>query len=152
MEKVITVKSVQIKHVSNGKGEWMCITDAEGKTSNIFPKTPGYNLIAEGKALKITLEKGEKYWDVTNIEDIGQPEHKPEIKPEVPFTNGKVTNGGPAIIPVTDSRNKSMALSYAKDLVVAGQLDIKDIYNQAHEFELYLNAQFNPIYQPNWRG
>jgi hypothetical protein len=49
-----------------------------------------------------------------------------------------------------DNRVRSMAVSYSKDLVVAGQIQLADLYNQAHDIEEYLNNKFNPEYKPDW--
>jgi hypothetical protein len=52
---------------------------------------------------------------------------------------------------VTDEcRVRSMAFAYSKDLVVAGIIQLQDLYNAAQDFENYLIGVHKPGHKEDW--
>lgn len=147
MEK--TLLAVKVETASKGKGHWLKITGEDNKTQNIFPSCPGYNLIAQGKMLKLTIEKNEDsgYWDVVKVEEAPGVSQAPATPPPIPQDNNgriqhPVTNG--------DNKDRCVALSYANSLVANGIININDVFNCALTYEKYMKKEFNPTCKDDW--
>jgi hypothetical protein len=138
MEQIILVLTVEPQ--TKGKKSWVKIGYKDNDkdfTTHIFPHVPGYNLIAKGKMLKLTKNKNEEsgYWEVEKIEAAGTPAATTELS--TPSMDKALNAQKPiqidpekAVQPKVgtgDSRERSMCLSYAKDLVVAGKVEVKNI-------------------------
>jgi hypothetical protein len=158
MEKHVLISSVE--KLSKGKGSWLKIgyTD-DGKEfhTNIFPKAPGYELIAQGKMLKLTINKNEEtgYWNVDKVESAAVPEKKEELstpsmdkamdaqKPPQKAQETPVDNK-------LDTRTRGIALSYAVTLCTGNAIRIDDLINCAHTLEMWMSGEFTPVYKADW--
>ena len=91
MQKIITVKSSEV--AQGAKGDYLKVTSEDDKTTNIF-KPIDFELFKAGESVELTLEKKDKWWNVTHAEvakvveekppekkpEISEPSHKPEDK------------------------------------------------------------------------
>ena len=67
MEKIIVVEKSEV--LQGTKGDYLKVTDKEGKTQNIFDQAL-WNLFGDGLAVKLTLEKQGKWWNVVGAEAV----------------------------------------------------------------------------------
>jgi len=139
MEVTVNCTKVEVTPTRNG-GSYLKITDENGKFHNIMPKTPGYNLVAQGKKVKLIKEQKGEFMNVVKVEDVNTPD-APASSPQ------------PQERPVNrqeDNKVKCVAFSYSKDLVIAHIIGIEDIYNAASDIEKYLTGQFTPAHKSDW--
>lgn len=149
MEKII--KIVKIEPQSKGQKHWVKVHTDDGKATNMFPNTPGYNVIAEGKTVSITLEKNEEtgYWDILNIADVaGTPTQSAQ--------NGQQVAPAPQptqSIPATNRDEqiaRQVAFKGAVELIGGGYLKTEDIYNATEDFTKFLMGEFKPVHKDSW--
>lgn len=133
-EKHIVVKEGKVVE-QDGK-EWIELVDHEDKKHRIFKamqdssgewihldkevdalkhKIENYSI--EGQAYKLKKEKKGNFWNVIGIEEVKDALVKEAL--------AKVVGSNDIV------RNKSMALSYAKDLVTAGKIKITELVEYA---------------------
>lgn len=134
MEQVLKVSSVEDKFsAKNGKPYWT-ITWGDGtKDSVVSPVF--HKAICEaknsGKSVKINKEQKGNYMTVTSVEIVdGQP-----TPPTTTYTPTPATNK-----PNTEDKNRGVSLSYAKDLVVSGKIELDDMLTFAEIFNRYLSG------------
>ena len=142
---IITVKNV--KPIPKGSKTYYELTDQEGKVHRVFEsvknsegewvslkeKMPiAHNSL--NRTLKLTKEKVGEYWQITDLEyaTLPVPESKPEPHPEKDN-----------VAPVASTKDKSMALSYAKDLCVGQKIAVGDVLVYATLFTKWLNGETN---------
>ena len=121
MEKIIVVEKSEI--LQGAKGDYLKVTDKEGKSQNIFDQAL-WNLFGDGLAVKLTLEKQGRWWNVTGAEAVKDVLAKKAVEK---VGDNQITE-----------KNKSVALSYSKDLVVAGKIELRDITSYADKFLAYI--------------
>ena len=107
--KLVTAKDGEQYKFKIGRGE--CIRNK-------------WHLLEEGKALKLKWEQFKGYDFIADFELVENVFEQEAV--------AKTQERG------VDTRNKSMALSYAKDLIVAGKIDISEIAEYAEMFYLYM--------------
>jgi len=141
MEKIITVKNAEIH--TGDDNEWVTLIDHEDKKHNIFAgvKTKAgewrdlsdslamlKDLINQqklnGQTYKLTKEQNGKFWNVIQIEPVKSVLMKEAVK-QVEAQED-------------DSKLRSVALSYAKDLVVSKAISLTDMFCQANKMFLWL--------------
>ena len=149
MEK--TIKIVKIEPQSKGKGHWVKVHTDDGKATNIFPQTPGYNHLAEGKSVNITIEKNEEsgYWEVTNIADVvGTPSQTPQntqqTAPVAQVVHSDIATNKDALI------CRQVAFKGAIELISGGFLKTEDIYNATDDFTKFLIGELKPVHKADW--
>ena len=117
----------------------------DGKTTFIYDDDGSMAIYRGTAALKIgeaitvggenkTSKAGKPYFNITSM---GQPAPAapPIYPPEAPKEAPK-----PEAKPYKDDKNSAFALSYAKDLAVAGVIPKEDILSWAEAFKRYLNG------------
>ena len=128
------VKSVNSNAPKKGwKIEWV-----DGKFDNIFDE--GWlplldESIRTNRLVSFDKEKNEAgYWNIKKLElaTLPEPEEKSEIVKEA-VKQGSVVTGD-----TNDTRIRSMCLSYSKDLVVGGIVELKDILKTSDKFIKYI--------------
>ena len=128
---IITITEVTQRVASNGK-DYLVVkgSNPEGKekTYKVFDNLiEGWSLLVEGAAIDFTLEKKGDYWNVTGFKPA---EGKPTAQPPKPEST-KSTQGG-------DTRDRAVALSYAKDLACHGKIELGDMRKYADGFLDYI--------------
>ena len=76
----------------------------------------------EGEYVQATSKAGRTYFNLTSIVKVERVDRP----------------GQPA--PAPDAKNRSVCLSYAKDLVAAGKVELADIFSQADAFLAYITG------------
>ena len=119
--------------------------------TNIFPQTPGYNHLAEGKSVNITIEKNEEsgYWEVTNIADVvGTPAQTPQntqqAAPVAQVVHSDIATNKDALI------CRQVAFKGAVELISGGFLKTEDIYNATDDFTKFLIGELKPVHKADW--
>lgn len=118
----ITVKSIKVDRGETNGREWTktTITGEDGSQFQSFDTK--LSSLVEGSIINAEIEVKGKYVNIKKWEMV----------------DGLVSN--PLPLPKQDNKNKSMALSYAKDLACAGKIELDQIKAYATKFEEYLNG------------
>lgn len=139
MEDSKIVKSLEVK--DGTKGPYCVITWQDDKTDRIFNQDWMPLLRQsekEHRLLHFTKEKKGTFWNIVTLEMANLD--KPPVKVESPNTPD-ISHGTKPAIPIggkgtlasevaklnTDSKERSMAMSYSKDLVTNGIVGIADL-------------------------
>ena len=133
--KVLTGKVESFVRSESGTF-WKMQLSGQKFPTNVFDKTPGRNLIAVGKTLRITLVKGDKYWNIDNIKELGGS--KPQSAPQPQQSTQPRTTIN------TDNKHRAFALRYSVDLLIAKAVTAPELYIKALEMERFLNGQDCP--------
>lgn len=115
MQKLMTIASLTTE--SKGKRTWKKATGQDGQSQNFFPNVPGYQYLAVGAKIQYTIDKNEEtgYWDVGDITLVSSaPAAKQNLAAKAEAMGATVTS-------TDDPKLRAFAVSYAKDLVVAGK-------------------------------
>ena len=119
-ELTITLKSVETKTTKTGSQMWTCITNL-GKMS-VFDKQVAEDLFTLiNKNIVVLVETQGVYKNLVRVIRIATNQ-TPIVStaPEQPQKNPRITSA-------------SMMIAYAKDLAVAGKIEVKDIDSKAKE-------------------
>jgi hypothetical protein len=133
--------AINIDEKQGAKGSYWTITWDDDKVDNVFKSE--WAAIAEqsiGEAISFTKEKAanSKYYNIQSF-SIGTP------KPKTPAAVATPAPRAPTIVREDDSKVRSMAVSYAKDLAVAGKIELKELSTYANKFVDYiLNKEVTP--------
>jgi len=123
------IKSIivtQREEIEGQKGTYLKITDQEGKAHFIFDNlSDKWELLQPGKMVDLTKEKVGKYW---NVIDIAEGSSKPKVEAQKTGYHREDP----------ESKQRSYALSYAKDLCVAGKIELDKIIPCAESFNKWL--------------
>ena len=134
---IITVSTVVEK--SRGDSTWLELTgeknvkyrifkkiqDVEGKWHDLSSK---YEMLrnSENRTLKLTIEQKGRF---TNVLDAELEENPPAIEPAT------------LVVSDNDCRLRTFTTAYAKDLAVAGKIQVNDILTWAEVFFRYLKGE-----------
>ncbi len=130
--------NITIRNIED-KGTYMLITDQNGVKWSGFKigldkKPTGLADLHVGDEIEADgILKG-KYHNIGAFHVIARNTKAPETSPQPQQTASEPKPGG-------DLRNRSFALSYAKDLAVAGKIDISQILPQAATFDQWLQGR-----------
>jgi hypothetical protein len=118
MEQSVTILGVEQKTTKTNKTMWTANTSA-GKMSTFEKALADQLNLAIGKTLKVDVEVNGSFKNLKSILYIEE---------------GVALQSAPVHIPKTDKTSSaSMMIAYAKDLCVAGKIDIKDLGTKAKE-------------------
>lgn len=96
--------------------------------------------------IKVDEYEGKKQLRVTKTAVISTGEVKPEPKPESkPEVKSEPKNDLPDWDNINLIKNRCMAVSYAKDLAVAGKINVCEINNQAESIVRYFYKGIEPL-------
>jgi hypothetical protein len=113
-EKIIVVANRKSAATKTGS-DYLIVTDTTGRVWNVFDKLCHVFLVDRGAVIKIETVKDSKFENIT----------KAEYLMTIPL---------PEIDSADMLKSRSQCLSYAKDLAVAGKIDIENIPAQAQLF------------------
>ena len=121
------------KKVTLGTGEVLKVK--QGRGGDLKAK---WGLLKEGVAIRFTMTdfktpKGERIPFVSNIETVEGVLPK-AVKPDI---GGLET---PIVKPAINTKNKAFSVSYAKDLVIAKEIELNAILFYAELFDRYMNG------------
>ena len=134
------VISTEMVDTADGKRQYMKVVlrgneGREGKQSVFDPAIQKVMTEAhrQGCWVENTLEKEGNFWNIKSS----------ILLPNTPEPEGGVARpeSGRRSDPYYDIKNRSVILSYAKDLVVAGKLEMKAILQCADRFADWLNGE-----------
>jgi hypothetical protein len=130
-EQTITLNQIETKSTKAGQPMWACSTSV-GKIS-IFNKDLADELSKLiGKNIVVEIVSNGQYKNLTKIIQIAAN--------QVPINNNIPEPKNPRIVSAT------MLISYAKDLCIAGKIELKDIPSQSKEllalYEEMLDIKF----------
>lgn len=108
-EKIITIESKRNLKTKAGR-PYIGFTDIEGERYSLF-KPAQFNLIQEGKQVKLIGSQGDEYFDIEKIEPI-----------EPQLAKSQLSENRPDLI----SRELNTLIMAAKDLWIAGKLTNDD--------------------------
>ena len=136
MAQVKTVRGINVKEGKTGKPYWQIVWD-DGKTDNIFdPLFHDKAKMAKenGWGLSITKEENDKgYFNISALEFV---EVIPEKGTNIPKTEqAKSTKE-------TDGKAIAVAISYAKDLVCAGKIELNEIIPWVDTFYVWMTESW----------
>jgi hypothetical protein len=126
MEETITLKSVETKNTRAGAPMWTAITSG-GKMS-CFDKTLAEQLFTlVNKNLVVETGMNGQYKNIIRVIKLADYTPIPTAAQvqQVQFENPKMKSR---------LTSASMMISYAKDLCIAGKIELKDIDSKAKEF------------------
>jgi len=132
---IITITEVSQEFAKNG-AEYRKVrgTTVDGKetTKSVFDNlNSSWPLLVEGAVLEFTMEKKGQYWNVTAISPTnGQASSKVSQRAEKPKGN----------YAESDTKTRSVAMSYAKDLAVAKVIGVADMERWAKYFVDYIEG------------
>jgi len=124
----------QVKEVrSNAPKKGWKIEWADGKYDNIFDEA-WLSILDEAQksALPVYIEKEKNqsgYWNIIKLELAPKDDH---------LVQEAIKMGAEIIGSTDDPKIRSMCVSYAKDLAVAGKIELKDIPKYADSFLNYI--------------
>jgi hypothetical protein len=117
MEETVTLKSVETKTTRTGTPMWTALTNV-GKMS-VFDKLIAEDLFTlVNKNIVVDVETKNNYKNIVRI--IRVATNQTPMQTQEPVKNPRLTSA-------------SMCISYAKDLCVAGKIELKDINSKAKE-------------------
>ncbi len=146
-EVIITRKQiVVVDTVGENSYKDLTFTDKEGNAYKISNKRVQYfkDKILPGRAVQLNFAKAydkEYIYSADFVEDKLPETKAPEIATKATTSTTLAKEAiklGAKPIPTGDDRIRSMAISYAKDLVVAGKVELKDIKAYADRFVAYI--------------
>ena len=137
---IITITEVTQEFAKNGK-EYLKVkgTTPDGKetTKSIFDNLKeAWPLMEVGAVLDFTMEKKGQYWNVVTVKPATA--QTSTNAPASTTLAKEAVKLGAVPIPTGDEKVRSMSIAYAKDLVVAGKIELKDIKACADRFVAYI--------------
>ena len=67
-ERIIVIAQKSTLKTKDGKSEYVCLHDVEGKAHNIFDNLKDkWDLCVEGQAIKLVKEQKGQYWNVVDV-------------------------------------------------------------------------------------
>lgn len=134
MELTSSVVSVEDKMSAKGKPYWTITWGNNTKDNIVNPVF--HKLICEaknaGKEVKVAKEKQGQYYSVVAVEVVDSQSPVAQDNTAQPVTNSSHAQNNDKV--------RSMALSYAKDIVCAALLNAEDVLVWAEIFYRYLNG------------
>lgn len=139
MPQIKKVKTIEeAGQTSKGSVYWKVTWD-DDKSDNIFDvkfKETLETALAHNLPVNVEKEKNGQYWNVKSVTPAGveMPSEASQAKSIPPSPQSNVIDRFNA----EDIRIRSMCLSYAKDLLVAGKITSDILYSQADRFYQYI--------------
>ena len=134
MGRTITVMARSDLIVSKNKKTYFTITDETGQKYISF-KPSLHPEVPVGTQKEIEWEPGKMADDTPRLLGIvGQKTEEPGRS----LIKEAIREGAVVIEPTDDTRLRSMAVSYSKDLAVAGKIELKEIAKYADKFLNYI--------------
>jgi hypothetical protein len=150
------IKTVaKIDPVEGAKGVYHKVTWDDGKFDNVFKKEFYDILMIALKAnaqVEVTKEQNGKYWNIIEVKLVSpKTQETPQDAPQGQTKPVSAQTKG--IIP--ESRNKSFAIAYAKDVMVAkitaglikeiNKVEVDKCIKLAEEFRAYMDGEPNIV-------
>jgi len=140
-DKFITVKEITTK--SGTKGEYISVKATDDSVYNIFD-TALFKVFEIGRAVRLKGKMNGKYFNTSFAEQM--KDAIPPVVKEAIKEGATIETEGKAVKETTIGKNRSFALSYAKDIAVAliSTGDVEKMTEKtitcAKRFEKYLDA------------
>jgi len=130
VEQIVTLKSIETKTTKSGSPMWTATTSA-GRMS-VFDKAMADSLfMMVNKDIKIDVETKNNFRNIVGF--IGESSVAPMPIPTAAIQGSGVRFDGSMPLKGNRTSTATMLIAYAKDLCVAGKIDVKEIPAKAKE-------------------
>jgi len=124
---IIVVDKADQVQTKTGK-TYLSVVDKAGKKYSCWD-TELWNIIEKDRAVEVEVEKKGNFANIVSAKSVA--DQLPEVVNEAVKEGAEVTS-------VTNVKNRAVSISYAKDLVCAGKIELNQLKTYADKFLAYI--------------